>query len=95
MIYFAAVFSGAVNQVFGWEDKVSRIRRLFNDTKVFGKGMRRLYLYFEGDVLVKTEHVHEHAEDAKAKGYVAREEKFVSAPHCGLILEDSECTYTS
>ena len=83
-IVFVAIFTS-----MGWEDGVTRLRRRFNDATIFSTEVPRLYLYSEKDVLVKWQHVHEHAEDARIKGYSVREEKFTKAAHAALLTEDS------
>ena len=56
---------------------------------MFSTEMSRLYLYSENDALVEWKHVHEHAKDARQKGYTVREERFEKAAHVALLMEDS------
>ena len=90
LIYSTCVVMMSIYIALGWEDTISRIRRRFNDANMFSTEMPKLYLYSENDALVNWEHVHEHAEDAKQKGYLVREEKFTKAAHVALLIEDND-----
>lgn len=89
-IYLLVLFYKVINQAIGAENTIAWIRRVLNDATIFAPTTPRLYLYSEGDALVRWQDVHEHAEDARKKGFsVVREEKFFKAPHCALLNEDS------
>jgi hypothetical protein len=90
LIYSTTVLLMGIYDVLGWENLVSRLRRLYNEPQVISIQAPKLYLYSKNDLLVRWEHVHEHAEEAKQKGYVVREEVFVKAAHAALLMEDSE-----
>ena len=90
LIYSTTLLLMGIYITFGWEDMLSRLRRLLNDSKVISVQASRLYLYSKNDLLVRWESVHEHAEDAKQKGYPVREEVFTKAAHAALLMEDSE-----
>ncbi|GLA61659.1 hypothetical protein AtubIFM56815_002518 [Aspergillus tubingensis] len=68
--------------VVGSEDGVSKGRRLLNDKSVVGEGVRRCYIYSEGDGLVDWRDVEEHAREAERVfgdddgGVVVRREKW-------------------
>lgn len=89
-LYAAFTAMMVIYTILGWEDSVTEIRRKLNDANVFSNETPRLYVYSENDVLVKWQHVHEHAEDAKEKGYAVKEERFKKAAHVALLMEDSE-----
>ncbi|RAH62076.1 indole-diterpene biosynthesis protein PaxU [Aspergillus piperis CBS 112811] len=71
-----------VRWVFGSEDGVSKGRRFLNDKSVVGEGVRRCYVYSEGDGLVDWRDVEEHAREAERVfgdddgGVVVRREKW-------------------
>ncbi|KAK3715573.1 hypothetical protein LTR37_007061 [Vermiconidia calcicola] len=89
VIFAAGLVYKLFNDATGHEDPITRIRRDFNDTRVFSRYTPRLYLYSKKDILVKFQDVHDHAEDARAKGYATvHEEVFLKAPHCALVNED-------
>ena len=90
LIFSVTVVLMGIYIAFGWEDTISRIRRRFNDANMFSTEVPKLYLYSEGDALVKWQHVHEHAEDARQKGYSVQEERFQKAAHVALLMEDGE-----
>ena len=87
--YSACVLFVAIYTTMGWEDGLTRLRRRFNDATVFSTEVPRLYMYSENDALVSWQHVHEHAEDARQKGYSVREERFLKAAHAALLMDDS------
>ena len=89
-LYSACVLFVAIYTTMGWEDGLTKLRRRLNDPTVFSTEVPRLYMYSEQDALVNWQHVHEHAEDARQKGYSVREEKFSKAAHVALLMEDSE-----
>lgn len=90
LFYSTFIVASFFYAAFGLEDAISRIRRTLNDADVFSTQRPRLYLYSDNDALVKWQHVHEHAEDARRKGFSVHEEKFSRAAHAALLIEDSE-----
>jgi len=73
------------------EDNITSARSLLNDTKWFSRCLPRLYLYSEKDIVAERQYVHEHAVDARSKGYgTVRETEFYRSPHCALMMEDPE-----
>lgn len=72
------------------EDMVQRLRRRWNDSKLFNNTAARMYLFSKSDKLIPYRDVQDHAEDARRKGWKdVREELFEKAAHCALIMEDS------
>nr|OQO31472.1 hypothetical protein B0A51_01681 [Rachicladosporium sp. CCFEE 5018] len=72
--------------VFGG-DLIGRVRITSNDGEVFAKATPRLYLYSDGDDLVRWRDVEKHAEDAKAQGYERVEmKKFEGSKHCAHAM---------
>lgn len=91
LIYLGLLLSKLINETFGLENTIIRIRRQLNDPAIFPTATPRLYLYSEGDAMVDFRDVHDHAQEAKQSGcLVVQEEKFLKAPHCGLPIESSE-----
>lgn len=90
MIYSTTIVMMGIYMTFGWEDMITRLRRLFNESKIISLKASKLYIYSKNDALVRWEHVHEHSEEAKQKGYAVREEVFTQAAHAALLMEDSE-----
>ena len=78
------------------EDDITRLRRSLNDAKLFSQKLPKPYIHSKADLMVDSRHVHEHAEEARQRGYATvREELFESAPHCALLNEDSERYWTN
>ena len=89
-VYALVFVYKVIIEAMGAENTIARIRRVLNDPTIFSLATSRLYVYSEGDVLVDWRDVHNHAEDARKKGFTAiHEEKFSKAPHCALLNEDS------
>ena len=77
-------------------DKVSWVRETTNNPSTFPRNTKRLYVYSRADALVHHEHVHEHAEEARAAGYSdVRELMFDHAAHCALITEAPESYWSA
>ena len=88
-MYVALLLSKTINESFGIENAISRVRRRLNDNALFPLTTPRLYLYSEGDAMVDFRDVHDHVEEARLQGCtVVREEKFLKAPHCAMLTED-------
>lgn len=89
LVFVAFRLYALVFVVFQFENPGSRLRRLLNDPSLLGS-TPRLYLYSKGDAIVDFHHIHEHAEEARCRGYaIVREVSFEKAPHCALLNEDS------
>ncbi|KAF7897074.1 hypothetical protein EAF00_005302 [Botryotinia globosa] len=84
--------------VFGGMDLIERIRRDLNDEVIFGRDARRLYVFSEGDAMVRWEDVEEHAEEAGRRGFGGNDGvmrvKFGETTHCGhLVGEENRGRY--
>ena len=91
LVYMAMLVYKVITESMGVENTISWVRRVLNDETMFSPKTPRLYLYSEGDALVYARDVHAHAEEARQRGFTAtREEKFLKAPHCALLNEDSD-----
>ena len=61
-----------------------------NDSKHVSKCTRKCYIYSDKDHLVYPEDVEANADQAKAKGYVVRRERFLQSPHVSHMRIDGE-----
>jgi hypothetical protein len=52
--------------------------------------LRRVYVYSEVDKIVDWRHIEAHADEAEAKGYKVRREKFEGTPHISHMRADEE-----
>jgi DNA repair protein RAD57 len=68
---------------------VNDLRAQLNDPAVFGATARRLYLYSEGDAMVRWQDVEAHMAQARERGgYVVHGVRFRDGRHCALMLRD-------
>jgi hypothetical protein len=75
----------------GVENAISKARRRLNDETLLGSGIPRLYIYSKEDEMVWYSDVHDHAEEAKAKGYKSVSElMFEDSSHCAHVRAHEE-----
>ena len=90
MVYFAAFIYKIVVESLGIENLAAQLRDALNDASVFPTTLPRMYMYSEKDELVSPDDVHDHAEEARQKGYaVVQERVFHNAPHAALLQEST------
>jgi len=89
LVYCLVFFLMLVDRISQREGRITRLRRLLNDSEVFTASAPRLYLFSKADSMVKYSDVHDHAEDARKAGLQVTEEVFERAPHCALLNEDA------
>ncbi|KAB8233494.1 hypothetical protein BDV23DRAFT_159487 [Aspergillus alliaceus] len=88
------VLGAAVRRVIRVSDAVSVAREAINDRRLVcggGDGVRRrCYVYSDADELVDWRDVERHADEAEAKGWSVRREKFVGSQHVSHMKYDPE-----
>ncbi|KAI1095258.1 hypothetical protein F5B19DRAFT_372426 [Rostrohypoxylon terebratum] len=67
-------------RILSGEDFLSANSRVHNDVDLV-KQTTRSYIYGKADIMVDWKHVENHADQAAAKGFAVRREKFDSSPH--------------
>lgn len=75
----------------GFGNVISRARWRLNDESLFELKMPRLYIYSKVDEMVCSSDVHDHADEARKKGYERLNELvFDRSGHCAHIREDED-----
>ncbi len=75
----------------GFGNVISRARQRLNDETLFELKMPRLYIYSKADEMVLWNDVHDHAEEARRKGYERLSELvFDHSGHCAHIRENED-----
>jgi len=75
----------------GFGNAVSTVRQRLNDKTLFELRMPRVYIYSKADEMVHWDDVHDHADDARRKGYERLVEVvFDRSGHCAHIREDED-----
>jgi hypothetical protein len=69
---------------------IDALREDLNDPKIFRRKVTRLYIFSDGDEVVRKRDVVEHAVEAEGVGYRVLREEFEKGAHCALLLEDEE-----
>ncbi|KAK7977798.1 hypothetical protein PG988_005288 [Apiospora saccharicola] len=62
----------------------------FHNNRAEVRQSYRAYIYGEKDKMVEWRHVEHHAQQAQAKGYVVRMERFADSPHVAHLRTDEE-----
>ncbi|KXX82001.1 Transmembrane protein 53 [Madurella mycetomatis] len=74
----------------GMTGPIARMARALNERSSLGGEVRRTYVYSEGDRLVEWRGVEKHAEEARAKGFAVRTEKFEGSEHVAHARKHGE-----
>lgn len=75
-------------RLLGNPNLVDLVRGALNNKDFFSRKVPRAYIYSEGDDLVLSKDVKEHADEAEGLGYPVLRENFGGSKHCAHMLED-------
>ncbi|EWC44413.1 hypothetical protein DRE_01239 [Drechslerella stenobrocha 248] len=83
MAYLTCCIVFVLPSLLGFEDPISRLRRVLNDNSLVAEGGTRGYVYCKSDAIVGWEDIVEHANEAADRGWKVLAKGFEDGGHIG------------